>query len=268
MRNDMMKVVVEPARNGSAFRIAKGEKVRLQREGIDSVQQEGLGRRWEHDDRSAMRDHLTALRRFLQKQVGRPWDEVYSEICSNAPKGSFLGHHLRELVSYEVSSDVRVAADGVMYGARGWKVYDGDLYACPETGILKLKGEGVQRKRNRYRQRGEHEYIAVDDNHRFVKVDGLWFFVTLSAIPDEAVTARPSDVVLKVPVFTLGPKMHASEHRVMRCWGGNFYASAKRQANSREVARIIGALAEGKSRLSLVERPVRSSDSRRCFRRR
>jgi hypothetical protein len=155
-----------------------------------------------------------------------------------------------------------------MYGTSGWKVYDGGLYACPETGILKLKGDGVQRKRYRYRQRSEHEFIAVDDSHRFVKVDGLWFFVTLSAIPGEEIEERPFDVVLKLPVFALAPKKHASEHRIMRCWGGNFYASAKRQANSREVARIVSALAEGKSRLRLVESPVRSSDNRRCFRRR
>ena len=261
----MAKVVAEPARNGSAYRVIKGEKIRLQRDGIDSVQHEGLGRRWEFDDRSQMRDHLNALRRFLRKQVGRPWGEVYSEICSNAPKGSFLGHHLRELVSNEVSADVTVAADGVMYGARGWEVHNGDLYACPETNILKLKGDGEQRKRNRWRPRSEYEFIALDDSHRFVKVDGLWFFVTFSAIPGLEVNERPSDVVLKVPVFALGAKKHASEHRVMRTWGGAIYASSKRQADSREVARIVSALADGKTVLTdnKTRRPERS-----CFRRR
>jgi hypothetical protein len=98
MRKDMMKVVAEPARDGSSYRKVKGENVRLRREGIDSVQREGMGRRWQRVDRDNNRNHLSALHRYLQKQVGRRWDEVWSEICQNAPKGSFLGYHLRDLV--------------------------------------------------------------------------------------------------------------------------------------------------------------------------
>jgi hypothetical protein len=261
MRNDMMKVVTEPARGGSSYRIAKGEKVRLQREGIDSVQHEGMGRRWNYDDRRPSRDHLNALRRFLQKQVGRRWDEVYSDICEYAPKGSFLGYHLRELVSYEVS--VSVTADGdEVRGRRGWKVYSGDLYVCPETNILKVYDDGKERKRFRWREKSEYEMLAVDENHKYVKVDGLWYFVTLAAVPGTEVTERPFDVVLKTAIFAIDPKDHPYHNRILRVWGGPFYASAKRQANSREVRRINVALAEGKK---VLTRPSRAGHSAKRF---
>jgi hypothetical protein len=260
MRNDMMKVVAEPARGGSSFRIAKGEKARLQREGIDSVQHEGMGRRWNHDDRRQSRDHLSALRRFLHKQVGRRWDEVYSDICHNAPSGSFLGYHLRELVSYEVN--VNVTADGdELRGRRGWKVYPGDLYVCPETNILKIYDDGKERKRNRWRQRPEFEMIGVDENHKYVKVDGLWYLVSLSAVPGPEVTERPFDVVLKEAIFAIDPKAHPYHNRIVRLWGGPFYASAKRQANSGEIRQIVAALGEGRTVLTKTTQAGRSKES-------
>ena len=230
----------------------KGENASsLQREGIDSVQHEGLGRRWQFDiERRQSRDHLNALRRFLRKQVGRPWAEVYSEICNNAPKGSFLGQHLRELVDDEVHVNVTVVREGdkdVMYGRRGWKVYDNDLFVSPEDGLITVKGDGEPRRRFRWRPRKAYEMLKVDDVTSYVKVDGIWYLVDFKAIPPVEVNERPFDVVLKVPVFALGEKKHPSDHAVIRTWGGHIYAAAKRQADSRTVRRIVATLATGEA---------------------
>lgn len=257
MRNDMMKVVAEPARGGSSYRIAKGEKIRLQREGIDSVQHEGLGQRWNFDDRRPMRDHLNALRRFLRKQVGRRWDEVYSDICHNAPKGSFLGHHLRELVADEVSDCVTISGEQ-MYGRRGWKVYPGDLYVCPETSILKVYDDGRERRRHRWQRRNELEMIAIDDYNKYVNIDGIWYAVELADVPGPEVKERPFDVVLKEAVFVIDADAQPYQNRFLRVWGGRFYAAKKLQANSREVSQIKAALAEGKEVLSRSTRAVSS----------
>jgi hypothetical protein len=266
MRKDMMKVVAEPARGGSSYRIAKGENVRLQREGIDSVQHEGIGRRWNFDDRRPSRDHLNALRRFLQKQVGRRWDEVYSDICQYAPKGSFLGYHLRQLVSYEVS--VNVTADGdALRGRYGWTVSKGDLFVCPETNILKIYGDGTPAKRYRWREKSEFEMLAVDEGHKYVKIDDIWYLVTLSAVPGAEVAERPFDVVLKQSAFAEsfeGPRAHRHHNRFLQVWGGPFYASVKLQANSREIRQILAALAEGKKVLS---KPARANNEQRFVRR-
>jgi hypothetical protein len=263
MRKDMMTVVTEPARGGSSYRHTKGEKKRLQLEGDDGVQHEGMGRRWSRTDRRSSRDHLQALRRFLHKQVGRRWDEVYSEICEHAPSGSFLGYHLRELISWEVS--VSVTADGgELRGRHGWKVYNGDLYVCPETNLLKVYDDGSQRKRYRWREKSEYEMLAVDEDHKYVKVDGLWYFITLTSIPGAEVTERPFDLVLKEPVFAVDPKAHRYQNRLLRIWGGPVYASAKRQANSREVSRITAALEGGQK---VFAKPAREHREVHCGRR-
>lgn len=40
-------------------------------------------------------DRLSPLYRFIRKQVGRRWDDVYSELCSQADPRSVKGFHLR-----------------------------------------------------------------------------------------------------------------------------------------------------------------------------
>jgi hypothetical protein len=243
----MMKVIAEPGRAGSSssYRKTKGEKKRLQQEGLEGgVQHEGMSRRLSRTERRPSRNHLSALRRYLHKQVGRRWDEVYSEICQNAPSGSYLGYHLRQLISWEVSSDVTMDGDE-MRGRNGWKVYNGDLYACPETNILKVYDDGSKRRRYRWRPTYEYEMLAVDENHKYVKVDGLWYMVGFTDIPGAEVTERPFDLVLKAPVFAVDPKAYRHQNRFMSVWGGPVYASSKRQANTREIRGITAALAEG-----------------------
>jgi hypothetical protein len=95
--------------------------------------------------------------------------------------------------------------------------------------------------------------LAVDENHKYVKVDGLWYFVTLCKVPGAEETVRPFDVVLKQTAFAeafIGSKAYRYNNRFLQVWGGPFYASAKRQANSREIRRIVAALAEGEKVLT------------------
>ena len=132
-----------------------------------------------------------------------------------------------------------------MYGRRGWKVYNNDLYVCPESGLITVKGDGEPRRRYRWRRQSAFQMLKLDDKSSYVKVDDIWYLVDFEAIPPAEVTTRPFDVVLKVPVFALGAKKHASDHQVIRTWNGHIYAAAKRQADSRTVRRITSALEAG-----------------------
>src|SRR5688572_23915445 len=46
------------------------------------------------------------LRGYLAKQVGRPWNEVYSEICATNDVRSHTEFDLRQKVSYLVETNV------------------------------------------------------------------------------------------------------------------------------------------------------------------
>ena len=69
------------------------------------------------------------LRRYLHKQVGRPWNKVYSEICVGLKAGHPLHDHLKrhvlELVCFENPASAKRSCGNA------------DLFVDPRTGILR-----------------------------------------------------------------------------------------------------------------------------------
>src|SRR5687767_11010060 len=101
MRPDMGKVVIERPRAGGGIQYPKGEKRRLQREGglENSPKSEHIGRKWKSTTYSKhFTDVLGPLYRYLLKQVGRPWDKIWSEICEHMPKTNIAIGHVRDHV--------------------------------------------------------------------------------------------------------------------------------------------------------------------------
>jgi hypothetical protein len=93
------------------------------------------------------------------------------------------------------------------------------------------------RPRRRWRPRAQFDAVVVDVSHRYLKLDGIWFFVTLTPIPGPEESERPYDLVLKRSAFPEHRQLtHSNEFS--RVWGGALYASAKRQANKREIQRL------------------------------
>ena len=236
MRQDMTKVIVERPRRGYRFSVNKGEGRRLQRMDIEELPYRQSMRAPWRSHRREFDDHLKPLERYLHKQAGRPWSEVYSEICQHADSRSVVGNHLREHVFYMVDQDVR-EVDGELIGRWG---SPGNLYVHPRTGLLiSVK----PRARRRYQHRKEYEMVAIDSHHKYVLLDGLWFLVTLRDLPenkDEAEKLAPrdrQDVVLKDYVY--GHERAYFHNRFRQVWGDNLYACAKRQVGSREIAKIL-----------------------------
>lgn len=80
-------------------------------------------------------DNDNPLRRYLYKQVGRPWDKVYSEICEVADSRSVSGYHLLQHVKVEVELECWVRDEEVfVHPAFPCKPYT--LYVNPDTGLL------------------------------------------------------------------------------------------------------------------------------------
>ena len=102
MRADMPKVLVERPRLGARFRFGSRRckydaKTRC-REGEEappkSMPMRFAGSR-------GLNENLEPLRRFLMKQRGRPWDEVYSEIRARlAPRSAVDMHVMQHLWAF------------------------------------------------------------------------------------------------------------------------------------------------------------------------
>ena len=113
MRSDMAKVIVERPRIGSSMRgKSKGYRRSLQRLDHEKLpSKEGIKRR-HLGHRKWLNEHLGPLRRYLDSQVGRPWNKVFSEICAHINRSSAVQDHVRDHVADYVATNV-IEVDGV-----------------------------------------------------------------------------------------------------------------------------------------------------------
>jgi hypothetical protein len=100
MRPDMFKVIVDRPRFSVPGGKTRGRPVR---DSDEMPAREGMRRRYKVYELKLLNDHLAPLRRYLTKQVGRPWDKVFSEICKTLRLDSTMQRHLREHVADLVS---------------------------------------------------------------------------------------------------------------------------------------------------------------------
>ncbi len=158
MRADMFKVIVErPRRNAGHAPPVKLKKDK------DPHKQIGLKRHAEEQAHCLkyLNENLAPLVRFLQRRVGRRWDDVFSEICERLDTGSTVKMHVRQ----HVPDFVLI---GIARGRHGELLHEGrvlrpdrrncawpEFYVDPDDGLLKDRvgfwrdqGESVPARRN------------------------------------------------------------------------------------------------------------------------
>lgn len=96
MREDMDRVIIERGRShgGCKYKVHRRRLNQINQEDIPL--NEGMRRPYGYDTKN-QRDVLGPLRKYLHKQVGRLWDDIYSEICSVTDTRTIRGHHLRSM---------------------------------------------------------------------------------------------------------------------------------------------------------------------------
>jgi hypothetical protein len=146
MRHDIAKVICERQRCRSdegSLRTARKLDARLDWESGDydwgPVRLSSARRRQENGSVSYkhLNENLNPLFNFLDKAVGRHWDDVYSEICQNIDPRRAIGFHVLQHVGWHVEKRIRMNDDDMPMrtdGRYSWE-YNG-LYVHPETGIL------------------------------------------------------------------------------------------------------------------------------------
>jgi hypothetical protein len=240
MRADMAKVIVErPRRKGYAWNKPKGYQRRLRRYGDDGPPlREGIKACWQGHTKY-LNEHLGPLRRYLDKQVGRPWDKVFSEICAHIDRSNPVQDHVRDHVAEYVTTHV-ILIDGVpCYGKGGWG-YGRPLhelryrpwYVCPRTGLLRRVKMASRKRQRRPKQESPPMYIAVGDSLQCRFLDGAWHLVTLKPLPDPLYhrgRCAAVDVLLNVPAAQFTPP-EARQH-----YGAEVYAVARRRLARREL---------------------------------
>lgn len=240
MRADMAKVIVERPRFGSRARgKPKGYRRAVQRlPESESPRREGMKRRCRGGSKE-LNEHLGPLRRYLDSQIGRPWDKVFSEICARINRGSAVQDHVRDHVEGYVARHV-ILIDGVPCNGEGGWNYGKPLhqlrhrpwYVCPRTGLLRRVKVTSRKRQRRPKKKSPPQVIPVGDTLQCRFLEGAWHLVTLKPLPTPpALRERCTgvDVLLNLPVARLTP-LEARQH-----YGAEVYAAAKRRLARREL---------------------------------
>ncbi|HEY4210284.1 MAG TPA: hypothetical protein VGM84_02280 [Steroidobacteraceae bacterium] len=231
----MYKVIVERPRSGKRTRAA----ALFLRNDMDGPMRLGMRARYDHLD---LNENLQPLRRYLQAQIGRPWDKVYSEICARIDRRNTVQQHIHQHIDDFIAVKVREEEGKLIAVSRGdpRELWYHELYVDPRTGIIREHRRGRRRRSAAdWRKQREEEIAArrriVNERTLLLRIDGIWFRVEVAPLPDGR-TCRggqiPFDAVLKRPI--IHPQQDAD--RLAYLYGSEtVYGLSKRQAGRREL---------------------------------
>lgn len=243
MREDMDKVIVERPRSGAGW--ARGARARRFDEDAarGETRAERARRRSKH-----LNDNLAPLRRFLEQNLGRAWDLVFSEVCARLRLDGTLQRHVRDHVERDLVITDAVLIDGVPHHApHDWHagprpISPRRLYVCPRTGrLLRPRPARLPALRAVVRS------IELEGEESYELVDEQWFRVRWARLGPEPVW----DALRR-------QRVSAGERGLRR---GERYAAAKRQVGGAELRAIRAALA-GRRVSGLTPIPSELADER------
>ena len=248
MRDDMFKVIVERPRLGGSVSIERpvgafDEDARAH----ESLKHRHMQRKW-------LNENLNPLRRWLERQVDRPWDKVYSELCAGIDVRSTVQQHIRQHVEDFVAVTVLVI-DGELFvpGYSGPEPLVGRwggprLYVDPRTGILRrnrkrdtVRAQRRAERNSRWEVPCPHPRRIVSDSVQLHRLDGVWYEVAIAPIPATPVglrrwTAPPYDVVLHCDARNFNGPRNVAPPNVGLYGKPGWYAVRRRQLNRTELA--------------------------------
>lgn len=199
MRADMFKVIVERPRWASRHAPA----VKLKKD-------KNFDRKFVGHKRHALEvapytkslnENLAPLKRYLQKQRGRRWDDVFSEICEHLDTNSTVKMHVREHIEDFIVARISVDRNGNWLGQRKWggaQLIDQwwpELYVDPFDGIIKetsllRKKLGLPRRRSfarilsSYPQGPFSDFERLSETCCLIRRNGHWFRCELDRNPN------------------------------------------------------------------------------------
>jgi hypothetical protein len=184
MRSDMYKVIVERPRKGK-HPFAPAEKLRNDPDGPSFLgMRAGYGRPW-------LNENLGPLRRFLNAQVGRPWNKVFAEISRCIDRRNTVQQHIYEHLADFIAVHVQWRDGAIVDLKDGFNRYPRwrqTLFVDPQTGLIRRK-PGPSRTQLR-REREERERACVDARRRVLSADRWlmrlgeqWYEVRIAPLP-------------------------------------------------------------------------------------
>lgn len=227
MRDDLNKLLCERERHGHRACYGDVRHTRADNKLFDEdgeymhQSRESMKRRHVlHGNRKSFSENLNPLYGLVRKNVNRPWNKVYSEICQNFNKDSVINQHILTHLFDFVDTKTKLDAKGKVlvhyWGGRWRELKDtwADYYVHPRTGILtfnkyKESWKAARRKAQEERRKAEAaKEVWLNDLHVAQLIDGQWFetlfdYQVITIVQEEVETPDGKMVMVdkKIPKY-------------------------------------------------------------------
>lgn len=136
-----------------------------------------------YDNLKSLSENLNPLRRFLRTNVGRKWDDVYSEIMAGLNLNNGVQYHVwQHLINFsEVETNTYMSGNRVMVAGNTPHCItenSNTFYAHPQTGILCYSG---QKKKHYWRNSRENTQSLNSYRNpknpleQYFRIEGIWY---------------------------------------------------------------------------------------------
>ena len=229
MRDDMDKVFNDRARSSGNL---TSRNIRLRKQNIDE--------NYEGSNKQSMRKpyvkfygdfakeeslNSRPIKRFLDKNIGKKWDEVWSEICDTGKGHS--AYNFRDYIRYLVDTDIKWH-DGELVTAHRMTVDMCDYYVHPDTNILH-KGE----RHKKYRRPVAEQKVFNIGKQEYYKHNSIWYRVWFKDFKDDFRWLLSDEFG---PVNGISGVMQSRS--LINRYGSSRYVTKKEQANSKECKKL------------------------------
>lgn len=210
MRSDMAKVITERPRYGYRLRSKKTAKTLSKNEISIAVEfEDKFPRRVpsrRHD--KEFTDLINPLERYLRKQVGRSWNDVYSELSQHLDRRSITGQHIWT----HVKGLVEIHTEFVGHQVWSKPPFPGPvsgLYVYPVTGMLCWSST---RRFPKYRPESDPNVIKLDELNQLHRFTGIWYLVAFEKRLETEVTWESCRVCRKSFDHTILPPLDGHDY--------------------------------------------------------
>ncbi|MEK7831841.1 MAG: hypothetical protein AAB401_12185 [Acidobacteriota bacterium] len=199
MRSDMAEVIIERPRSLNHYAIRRQHKktgLRIRNydpdNEYDDLPTHLSSSRHKQYGRAAknMDDLLGPIDRFLHSNVGRPWDQVWSEICQRIDRRNLAKNHLFEHFDGCVETDCFIGNDGKIYAYTSSGIYEVNaessiwFYAHPESGLLcsvddRPRSQAYNAKKKAEKNARANWCVEISGKRHYVKLNGLWYIADI-----------------------------------------------------------------------------------------
>ncbi len=243
----MNKVVTEKPRSGGRIKAPKGEKRQLAKFGEDQPKREKIRQKWKRAGwEKEFTDVIGPLYGYLKKQVGRPWNKVYSELSKILPKGSVQNNHIYTHVFQIVEKDVEMV-DGIpcykavrfyrdRYGVPIESSGNTDsLFIHPVTGIL---CKAKRKRKKKYTPQKWLPGIQVYQGLQYHKLQDGWYEVKvkrfLPGVMEGSLKFEAWSNNIEDPILD---RHYKNIETLIKIYGGRYIATSKRKLSKNEAAK-------------------------------